>query len=229
MEALEIINVTYKSTKSALIANQYLSEISKYPIIAADFEVATRYTPAERAAMQAELDSNPPKSRRIQLESTLAATALDHPSHCTITHCSVAVSDRESYVFILDNASITNLVLNFLVTTPIKQVWHRASFDFRHIYYHTGKFPLDYEDSQVFAKTLLNHVDTYKANTGLKDLGGRWYGAWAISSDSFDLSKIYDPTVLLYSAIDACCTFKLYHELLLYVERSKETLMATGV
>ena len=165
-ELLSTIKVSYRSTSNAYIASQYLAIIRQHSIFAADLEVATKYTQSERDTMQAELDSNPPKLRAIELRSALAATALDHPSHCTITHCSIAISDHESFVFILDNRSITNLVLNFLVTTPICQVWHNASYDFRHILHHTGTMPICYEDTQIFAKTLVNHVETYKAQTG---------------------------------------------------------------
>lgn len=211
-----IIKVSYKSTKSAYTANQHLAEISQYPIIACDFEVATKYTPAERAAMQAELDAGPTKRRRIQLESTLAATALDHPSHCTIAHCSIAISNNESYVFILDNKRITDRILTFLTTTTQKQVWHNASYDFRHIYHHTGKFPLDYEDTAIFAKTILNHTDTQQALVGLKQLAGARYGAWGISVDNFDLAHMYDEHVLHYAAIDSCATYYVWESLNAY-------------
>lgn len=214
--SLDTIQVTYKSTRNAYTASQYLDEIRQHSLIACDFEVAVKFTSAERQAMQDELDTNPSKMRRIQLEAALAATALDHPSYCTLTHCSIAISDHEAYVFILDNKSITNLILQFLVTTPIKQIWHNASFDFRYIYYFTGKFPLDYEDSQIFAKTLVNHVDTYKANTGLKELAGSAYGAWALAPDSFTLDHMYDSNMWFYAATDACATYWVYNGLLTY-------------
>jgi len=212
------IKVTYQSTKSAYTANQWLRSLPA--LFAADFETAIRYTPADLASMQAELDTNPPKRRRIELESKLRATALDHPSHVVLTHCSIAISDSEAYVFILDNPRITNLILNFLVTTKKQQIWHNASYDFKHIYYHTGKMPISYEDTQIYAKTILNHVETWKANTGLKELAGKWYGNWAISADNFDLSTIYDEHVHHYAAIDACATYKLFDSINTYVKES---------
>lgn len=59
-----------------------------------------------------------------------------------------------------------------------------------------------------------------KANTGLKDLAGRWYGAWAISSDNFTLDQMYEEHVLEYAAIDACSCLKLWQELNSYVENT---------
>lgn len=208
-----LIHVSYESTSSAYKANQILRELEKQPLIACDFEVATRYTPAERLLMEEELLTSPPKRRRIELESTLAATALDHPSHTVLTHLSVATSESEGYVFILDNPKITNRILSFLTTTTVKQIWHGASFDFRQIHYRTGKFPIDYEDTQILAKTILNHVDNSQSLTGLKHLAGHRYGAWGLSADNFDLSHMYDPQMLLYSAIDAAATYWLWNSI----------------
>lgn len=219
---IQPIAVTYQHTNTAYRANQFLAEIAKHPIIACDFEVAVKYTPEERTRMQSLLDTDLPFLERVRINSCLAATALDHPSHCTITHLSVAVSESDAYVFILDNARITSRVLTWLVTTTNKQVWHNASYDFKHIHYHTKRFPLDYEDSQLFAKCIVNHVDTSKALTGLKDLAGKWYGQWAISPDNFDISQMHDPKVLLYAATDACATYKLYHSIKNYITKEQE-------
>ena len=123
---IQPITVTYQHTSTAYTANQFLAAISSYPLIACDFEVAVKYTPSDRAAMQAALDSDPPFLEQVRLRSCLAATALDHPSHCQLTHLSIAVSDSEAYVFILDNKRITDRVLSWLVTTPVKQIWHNA-------------------------------------------------------------------------------------------------------
>lgn len=206
-----IIHVTYDVARTASRAEEFIKEISKHPLFAADFEVAVKYSPLQIAEWQAQLEQpDLLKLDRVAIQSKLSATALDHPSHCTLTHCSIATSNNHSYVFILNNRSITNAVLNFLTTTPITQVWHNASYDFRHLYYHTGKFPLNYEDSQILAKTLINHVDTFKARTGLKELQGHKYGAWGISSDNFTLAQMNEPHVLHYAAIDAAATYDLW-------------------
>lgn len=120
------IQVNYKSTTNVYTANKYLQEISQYDLFAADFEVAVRYTKQELASFTEELSQSPPKRRKIELESKLKATALDHPSHTVLTHCSIAISDNEAYVFILDNKKITDRILNFLVTTKKRQIWHNA-------------------------------------------------------------------------------------------------------
>ena len=214
---IQPIKVIYQSTNNVYQANQFLLALKQRQLLACDFEAAVKYSAEEREAMQAELDSEPTRLRAIDLQASLAATALDHPSRVQLTHLSVAWSPSEAYVFILDNPKITKLVLQFLVTTPIRQIWHNATFDFKHIYYHTKRMPINYEDTQILAKTILNHVDTSKAKTGLKELAGKWYGAWGISADYFDLTEMYNPDVLLYAATDSCATFKLWESINAYL------------
>jgi len=217
----DTINVTYQSTSNAYDANQFLHQIRSQPLFAADFEAASRYTPAELSQFEYHLaNSDLTKFERIELENRIEASGLSHPAHSRLTHCSIATSPEHAYVFILDNKRITDLVLNFLVTTPIRQIWHNASFDFKHILHHTGRMPILYEDSQLFAKCILNHVDTTLATVGLKELAGHKYGTWAISPDNFDISQMYESHVLHYAAIDACATYWLYNSILSHVQEA---------
>lgn len=206
------IQVSYKSTNRAYEANKFLNEIRKYEILGCDLEAASIYTPEQLEECEEVLkDDSWSKADKIRAQSILNSSALSHPSHVVLTHGIIAVSESESYVFILDNDQITRLFMNFLVETEQIQVWHRASFDFKHVFYHTGKFPKNYEDTQILAKTLLNHVVVFKAKTGLKSLAGQWYGDWGISEDNFDISMMYDPKMLKYAGTDGCATLKLWH------------------
>ena len=205
------IQVSYTTTRNTLQAARMLQNLSNYPTIAADFEVAVRYTESDLESFKLRLAEDIPKLERIQLEAKLAATALGHPSHCTLTHFSAAWSDSEAYVFILNSKSITNLVLNYLVSTQQRQVWHNLGYDGRFIQYFTNKFPSNYEDTQILAKTLLNHTNPLQAQTGLKHLAGHIYGAWGISEDNFSLSTMYDEHMLQYAATDACATYWLWN------------------
>lgn len=213
MNLNQFIKVNYRYASSLYEANQLLKEAKQKPLLACDFEVATKYLPEEIENLKLTLKTDIPYLEKRKIEAILNATALGHPSHCKLTHCSIGWSESDSIVLILDKPEVQNLVLNFLTTTDIPQVWHNASYDFKHIYYHTKKFPKVYEDSQLLAKTILNHVETYKANTGLKDLAGKWYGDWGLSSDNFNLSQMYDEKVIKYAAIDSAATFKLWTSL----------------
>lgn len=205
------IQVNWEATSRPYQANKYLNILRNYESIAWDLEVAIKYTSAELEEFKAIAES--PDSSKIDVikaKAKIHATALDHPSHCTVTHCSIAASEDIGFVFILDNPQIKNLVFNYLIASEQTQILHNASYDFRHLWYHTGELPKNYEDTQILAKTLLNHVLPSKAQTGLKNLAGGWYGDWGIAADNFTVEQMYEPHVLKYAAIDACATFKLW-------------------
>lgn len=208
--------VTYKSTSNPYIALQLLNSLPS--VIACDFETASKYSDSDKLQLQAELDLLEDKKTdyALALKQRIASTGLSHPSMVDITHLSVAYSESEAYVIITDTPKLRSLILNWLVTTDRLQIWHNASYDFRLVYHATNKFPPNYEDSQIFAKTLLNHVEVHKANTGLKHLMGWRFGSWAVAADSFNLSRMYDEDVLLYAATDAVSTLCLYNELRAY-------------
>lgn len=205
------IQVNYQCTNRPLQANKFLSVCKKASIIAWDLEVAVKYTSSELDYYKSVLvNSESTKEERINATAITNATALNHPEHCTVTHCSIATSESEGFVFILDNPQIRNLVFNYLISTKQTQILHNASYDFKHLYYYTGKFPSNYEDTQILAKTLLNHTNPTQAQVGLKQLAGQWYGDWGISSDNFSVEQMYEPHVLKYAATDSCATFKLW-------------------
>lgn len=196
---------------------------STYTTIACDFEAASCFTDVDRAAMKTELESIDPDfdfDRYCELRSMLASSALTYPKYITITHLSIAWSETESAVIIMKNDAIRKLCLDWLTTTKLKQIWHNFSYDGRLIHYFTGKLPVDYEDSQQYAKCILNHVETWKANTSLKELAGTRYGDWGISSDNFTLENIHDPHLLKYAAIDSCATYWLWNSMHTYVKEN---------
>lgn len=188
-------------------------------VIACDFEAAVRYTKEEQAAAkELSLSAELPKIERIKQHAIAKASALGHPYHCTTTHCSIAWSDRDAFVFIIDAQPIADVVLQFLVTTKRKQLWHNYGYDGRLIRYYADGDAFDVEDTQILAKTLINHVEVFKAKTGLKELAGAWYGDWGISSDSFNVSQQYEEYVLEYAAIDACAVWKLFQYLNTFID-----------
>lgn len=124
---LNTIQVSYSSTTNINIADKWIRELDKKPILAMDFEVALKYTPEELAHYKS-VFNDPTSSKRDYraAQAILNATALDHPSHTVLTHLSVAWSDSDAYVFILDNSRITKRVLYWLTHTLTTQVWHNA-------------------------------------------------------------------------------------------------------
>lgn len=215
------IKVNYKSTSILQEARSWLKELEQKELITCDFELAIKYTEEERKKLEAIRDNeNTDYVERKQAMGALSATALDHPAHSVFTHCSIAWSDHDAYVFILDSFELSKEVLTFLNTTTVKQVWFNASYDFLRLYYHTGKMPINYEDAQIYARLLFNHTDSQKFKLSLKGLAGAAYGDWGLSADYFDLSYIHDPTMIRYAATDACATFWVWERILNSVEDS---------
>lgn len=218
MKVQKVIQVEHKSTNNALTAKKWLHSLPS--VFSADFETAVRYSPdVIEKAKEKMLNTNLPKKERIHYQSIANCSALGHPSHCTITHCSIAYSEQNAYVFIIDSQEIADVVLDFLTTTDKTQVWHNYSYDGRFIKYYTGKDVKNVEDTQIFAKTLINHVDITKAITSLKDLAQGWYGDWGITADNFTLDQQYDEKVIYYAAVDACATYKLWDYLTKFVNQ----------
>jgi hypothetical protein len=180
--------------------------------IACDFETASMYTDTQKAKFSEALPFAS-KWPAIKLRQKIKSDGLSHPALTTVTHFSFAPSRTEGYVIILDTDEILEALMDWLVTDTRKQIWHNFSFDGRHIMHHTGKLPIDFEDSQILAKTLLNHVETYKANTGLKQLMGWEFGSWSLADTPFNLSNIYSEDLLRYAAIDAAATFGLWEDI----------------
>lgn len=225
---LPTISVDYKHTSDVTTARKWLKELSEKSLIACDFETAVRYTPEEREQFKAQAeDASLSYLERKKAQALLQVTALDYPYHSLVTHCSIAWSDREGYVFILDSDEMAYEVLQFLVTTSVKQVWFNASYDFKFLYFYTREMPKNYEDAQIYAKVLFNHVDTHKAKASLKDLAGGAYGTWAIAADNFTLDNLYDPVLLKYAAIDACATFWVWSRITETVEPEGSIYIST--
>jgi len=219
MDAVDYIEISYEATNDATTAKAWLNSLPE--VFAADFEAAVRYTKEEiEAAKLIAEDTSVPKIERVEAQSIAKANALGHPYHCTITHCSIAYSEKDAYVFIIDNKAIADEVLDFLVSTTRTQIWHNYSYDGRLIRYYADNDAINVEDTQIYAKTLINHVDTFKAKTRLKDLMGDFYGDWAISADNFTIEQQHEEHVLKYAAIDACATFKLWEYLNNFVEEN---------
>jgi hypothetical protein len=93
--------------------------------------------------------------------------------------------------------------------------------------YYADKNAINIEDTQILAKTLVNHVEVFKAKTGLKDLMGAWYGDWGISADNFTIEQQYEEHVLKYAAIDACATYKLWFYLNDFIKENTSEINAS--
>ena len=212
MKVTHSIKVKYKSTSDAETAKEWIKEIPD--VFSADLETAVKYSERRiKEAKEIAKDKSESRELRILNQAIAKATALGHPSHCTITHCSIGLDEENALVFIIDNQEVADVILDFLVETDKTQVWHNYCYDGKFLYYYGGGTAKNVEDTQVFAKTLVNHVEVHKAAVSLKILAGDWYGDWAIAKDNFSIEHQYDEKVLKYAATDAVATFKLWNYL----------------
>ena len=211
----KIIQVHYKCAYDLDTTKKFIEEeLHDINLIACDFEIAPRFTAEELERIREEVKEEIDWEKKRQLEQILAATGLSHPSLTRLTHLSVARSKEQAMVFILLDDAVKEYILDFLVTTSKKQIWHNLGFDGKYLIYYRNKLPLDWEDTLLLAKTYMNHAKNYKCEVGLKSLEGHNYGKWALSKDYFNLEEAYTEKMLLYAATDACATYNLYQEIL---------------
>ena len=208
------IKVNYQFTDNAYVASQWLEDLPD--LFAADFEVASKFSAKTKEHMKVRLDVVPNLSfeeKRV-LKQKIASDGLSHPSMTVVTHLSIAWSDRDSIVIVCSNNKIRDMVYDFLINTDKTQIWHNATFDFKHIYYRTGYIPKNYIDTMLLAKCILNDANSFKDNVNLKALMAYAYGDWAISKDNFTLEEMWDENMIKYAATDSPATYKLYHDIL---------------
>lgn len=157
------------------------------------------------------------------------ANDLTIPQFNDLTMMTLGWSLTTSLVIVFNTDEIKQLVLDWLVTTKLKQVWHNALFDVRLIHHFTGKFPHNLEDSMLLAGVYNNHVDLLKRKKSLKELAKDVYLDWGNNKASFDLydtslnetvkdlkyvgtsdiSK-YNLALIKYCGIDQCATTFVY-------------------
>jgi hypothetical protein len=211
MQLVESINHT--SSANLYTIMQTLKNIENR-IVALDFETASKWSDAEKDEIKQYMEEREiDRLTKRELRQYLESSGLSHPSLTYITHLSVAWSDQDSFVAVLDTDYKRRVVLKWLVSDNRKQIWHNYSFDGKLIMYHTGRLSKDYEDTEVLSKTLLNHTDILQAKSGLKHLMGYRYGDWAVSKDNFNIDNLYDKDLIKYAAIDACATYALWEEM----------------
>ena len=206
------IVVNYEYTNNLYKAKQWLNNLPD--LFAADFEVASKFTKKQKEVLKLRLENCYNNEKQRILLQQITSDGLSHPSLTYITHLSIGWTDRDSYVIVCDTEQIRELILNFLVTTNKLQLWHNSVFDFKHIKYHTNVIPLNYLDTQLLARSILNDANSFNDRTSLKELMSYAYGEWALSKDDFTLEEMWSESMIKYAATDSPATYKLYHDIL---------------
>lgn len=150
---------------------------------------------------------------------------LTLPHFNKLSMISIGWNLLKSTVIVFANEEIQTYILNWLVTTKLKQVWHNSLFDLKFVKYYTKSLPNNIEDSQLLAAVYNNNVDEHKRKSGLKQLAGVLYRDWANDKSSFDLfdtstneritnlhyvgegdPSIYNLGLIKYAGIDSMAT-----------------------
>ena len=160
------------------------------------------------------------------------ANDLTLPQFNDLTMVTIGWNLTKSIVIVFKNIELRDFVLNWLVNTELRQVYHNSLFDVRFIHYYTGKCPKNIEDSQLLAGVYHNHVNPDKRKVGLKRLAKYPYLDWADDKSSFELyvdssdyvnpnlhyvghnptPQIYNLPLIYYCGIDSCATTKVWKD-----------------
>jgi len=208
----DYIDVKYKTYSTTLSALQSLSDLPY--TLALDFETQSLYSKEEREEakqlLKEELDR--PTERFCKLVAD--SSGLSFPSITKITHLNIAWSESEALVVVISNRQMEQAILDWIVTSDHHFIIHNSLFDLKQVYVKTGKLPKHYDDTQLLAKCYINHAETWKANTGLKVLMGDYYKpSWSLVKEDYDNPDLKKESFLMYCAIDACSTYKLWTQL----------------
>ncbi len=211
----EIIDVSYKTYTTAISIRNILKELNNHSLLAFDTETRSKYTKAERAEVKELLKYQEELSMedRLLCKMVNQSSGLSHPKISEVTHWIFSYEIESSIIIITENDRLRQMVADFVVSYKGKLVVHNAGFDLKIVHYLTGKFPIDYEDTQLLAKCYLNHTNVWKAKVGLKDLMGQSYSADWARYNEYDVDDLKDEKFLAYMAIDTSAVLLLFDNL----------------
>ena len=209
------INVSYDLYTTRYGILRTLDELYARKTLSFDTEVQSVYNIDERNEAKELLkccqDERSPEDVRLS-KLVANSSGLSHPKITKVTHFQFGLSEDEAVIFICRDMDTELLVWNWLAEWEGKLLVHNAGFDLKIMHERTGKFPKDFEDTQLLAKCLINDADDWKARTGLKHLMGEYYDPkWQeLDDDGYDVVDYKNEAFLRYCAIDVGSTYKLY-------------------
>ena len=213
---LKKLVVTYSVYSTAYGIRKALKALKDVPLMSYDCEVRSKYSVRERAEAKELLKCC--KEEMLPEDTILCklvanSSGLSYPAITKVTHFIFGLSETHSEIMVTDDPKVEQMILEWVADFTGKLIIHNSTFDLKIVYQRTGRLPIDYEDTQLLAKCYMNHVDTWKANTGLKELMGMYYDARWTEVDDYDVEDYKDEDFLRYCAIDGSATYKLWQQL----------------
>ena len=210
---LEHIHTDYKLYTSDFTIKKALKELDKTSLLSFDCETQSRYSIDQKKEakelLKDELGYEDTKFCKLVARSS----GLSNPRLIKVTHFLFGTSRSDAVILIANSRKTELLIYNWLAKYKGKVIIHNALFDLKIMYERVGKLPIDYEDTQLLAKTLINNVDDWQAKTGLKHLMSSFFDPKWELIDTYDVVDFKDESFLRYCAIDAAATYKLWEDI----------------
>jgi len=211
---MSYIDVTYEVYATPWHVQQKLREMNQYPELSFDCETRGVYSKAQRKEAVQFLKKEGTAQEHRQLALLVANNSgLSFPSLVNVTHFIFGISENHSIILIANYPQEEIQIWNWIARYEGMLYIHNTLLDLKLMYHRVRTFPQRYEDTQLLVKSLVNHVNVWKAKVGLKDLMGVYYHPeWALAVD-YEPANLKDPKFLMYGAIDGAGTFKLYRNI----------------
>ena len=139
-----------------------------------------------------------------------SSSGLSYPSITRTTHFVFGESRCKSHVVVCNTPELELFVWKLVAKYEGKLLVHNSLFDLKIMYQRVGSLPKDFEDTALLVKCLINHVNIWKAKTGLKELMGSYYSPkWTMMND-YEPEDFKNKDFIVYTAIDGASTFYLW-------------------
>ena len=215
-----MIHVTYSIFQSTWFINRALKYLASYPLISFDTETKGIYTKEERKEAKRFLkDGTLTEDTRSLLLVAANNSGLSYPEITLVTHFIFGISEKESLILLPPTKKIELLIWKWLAEYEGKIITHNSLFDLKIMYHRIQKFPKDFEDTMLLAKSLINHTHPWKAKVQLKELMGSFYDPNWTLIDEYEPDDPTDKKFLRYASIDGAATYKLWENLQEYVSK----------
>lgn len=221
---MSVIKVDFKVVGSKWHIMAALDKLNKLEVLSFDTETKGVYSKAERKEAKTYLKGeNLPVDKKSIALQIAANSGLSFPSLVSVTHFVFGISDNESVIIVCENPNLEMFIWKWLASYKGLLLIHNALFDLKIMYHRIGKFPHNYEDTQLLAKCLTNNVEVWKSKVGLKDLMGSYYDPMWVLIDEYEPDNVKDPKFLQYASIDGAATFKLWYDIKGYMGKDDES------
>lgn len=220
----DIIKVRYKVYASTYSIRKELPKLLRnHDMLSFDTEVRSVYPKKEREEAKEYLKEATASDNLYRLAMMVSnSSGLSYPSITETTHFIFGLDRATSVIFICNDHATEMFIWNEVAKYNGVFLIHNSLFDLKIMYERIGKLPKKFIDTALKAKCLINHVDTWKAKTGLKELVGSYYKPEWSMMDEYEPETLKDENFLDYCGHDGAAGFLVYE--LIQEEIAKQEL-----